>query len=308
MEKKLLIAVDPSVHSLHAIDYAQSFEPAGKNIKCTLFNIQPAISTFLLEEAKTSGKANVELKKIIQQNATAAHRFLSDYKERMVRKGWSAGQIDIITHPKIQGTAKDIIDYGQAGLFDAIVAGRRGITRAQEIFTGSITTNILEHSRLIPVWIVDQSVTLHRILAAVDGSKNALRVVDHLSYILAGTSNIRVTLFHVNAKPKIDAAAFPEGAGTLKKIMAASSRNYIEAFFEAARERFANFGVPEADIETKVAPSSLNIGKSISNEAKRGGYDTVVVGRSGEDRAFFMGSVSRYVIRKLSGCALWLVP
>jgi len=306
MEKKLLIAVDPSIHSQYAIDYALSLHEAGKNLKCTLFNVQPAVSTFLLEEAKTSGKANTELKRIIQHNATSAQRVLSEYKEQMVRKGWDPSHIDVVTHPKMQGTAKDIMDYAQMSLFDAILLGRRGVTRAQEVFTGSVTTNLLEHSRLIPVWVVDKSTAIRHILATVDGSAGAMRMVDHLSFILRDTSGIRVTLFHVTSKPNLECPI--EDTASFEKIWNECGRLHIETFCTEAKKRFSESGLEDARVEVKVAPKSLQVGKAILNEAKKGNYDTVVVGRSGEERAFFMGSVSRYVLRKLGGFALWLVP
>lgn len=308
MEKKLLIAVDASLHSQYAVSYTQSLDPTGKNIQCTLFNVQPAISSFLMEEAKTSGKANAELKKVIQKNAAEAHRFLSEYKEKMTRNGWEAGHIDMVSHPKMQGAAKDILDYAQKGLFDAIVAGRRGVTRAQELFTGSVTTNLLEHSRLTPVWVVDKSIAIHRILAAVDGSKSAFRAVEHLSLILSNLANVHVTLFYVNVKPSLGMDFIPEEAGDFQKILATAGKHHIDIFFTAAKERFATDGLSESQVETKIGPAALQVGKAIVNEVKKDGYDTVVVGRTGEENRFFMGSVSRYVLRKLSDCAVWLVP
>ena len=44
-----------------------------------------------------------------------------------------------------------------------------------------------------------------------------------------------------------------------------------------------------------------------SLEVKKGDYGTVVVGRRGVNRAFFMGSVSKYVLNHTEGRALWVV-
>jgi hypothetical protein len=41
--------------------------------------------------------------------------------------------------------------------------------------------------------------------------------------------------------------------------------------------------------------------------ALKGNYETVVIGRRGINKAFFMGSVSRYIINRISNRSLWIV-
>ena len=54
--------------------------------------------------------------------------------------------------------------------------------------------------------------------------------------------------------------------------------------------------------------STLNIGKTIVDEAEKGDFGTVVIGRKGANNSFFTGSVSRHVLINASNCAVWLVP
>ncbi len=56
-----------------------------------------------------------------------------------------------------------------------------------------------------------------------------------------------------------------------------------------------------------VGKRTMDLGKAILDEAKKGKYGTVVIGRRGVDRAFFMGSVSRHVLDKISERAVWVV-
>jgi nucleotide-binding universal stress UspA family protein len=39
----------------------------------------------------------------------------------------------------------------------------------------------------------------------------------------------------------------------------------------------------------------------------KGNFGTVVIGRRGINKAFFMGSVSRYIINRISNRSLWIV-
>lgn len=308
MEKKILLAVDGSIHSKHAIQYAVRMSSVVKDFTCTLLHVQPSISQFLLDEARTDFKAQDELKKVIRRNAEDARSMLEKYKAQMVRMGIADKRIDMATQPRLLGLAKDILERAQEGLYDAIVVGRRGLSRAQKAFMGSVTGKLVEHSRVIPVWMVDGNVTSTRIIVAVDGSEYSLRAVDHLSFMVGENPNISVTLFHVMPRFRnccvID---FDEKEADIQKVIAKGDKRCIDRFYVHAREKFKQAGIQEKQIEVKVTKRTVNVGKAIVDEAKRGNYGTVVIGRRGASKAFFMGSVSRYVLERISNRALWLV-
>lgn len=50
------------------------------------------------------------------------------------------------------------------------------------------------------------------------------------------------------------------------------------------------------------------VSTAIFDEVRTGVYGTVVIGRRGERKAFFMGSVAMRLVQKVSGQALWAVP
>lgn len=173
---------------------------------------------------------------------------------------------------------------------------------------GSTSASLLSHSMVVPVWIVDGKVESTRIMVAVDGSENSLRAVDHLSFMVAGNPEIKVTLFHVVPKFR-DYQTFniKEEESVLHQIIARHERQYIQDFFVRARQRLNDAGIKNSQIEVKVTRPSLHLGKRIMDEARKGNYGTVVIGRRGVSKAFFLGSASKYVIDRISGRAIWLV-
>lgn len=309
MEKKVLLAVDDSLHAKNAIAYAVRVGAVARNLSYTLFHVQPGISQFLLDEARTSSQANAELKKVIRKNAADALAILEKFKEQMVRSGVDAARIELETKPKALGRAKDIIERGQQGLFDAIVVGRRGLTRTQKLLMGSLTANLVEHSRVIPLWVVDGEVSSPRIILAVDGSESSLRAVDHLSFMLGGMPpQSKITLFHVIPRAAdYCVIRFDDRASDIDAVVTQGDRRCVDQFYAHALKKFKEAGIAEAQIQLKTHGRTANVGKAILAEARKGDYGTVVIGRRGVSRAFFMGSVSRYVVEKLSGRALWLV-
>jgi nucleotide-binding universal stress UspA family protein len=308
VEKKILLAVDGSIHSRHAVQYAVRISSVVKDFTCTILHVQPSISQFLLDEARTDFKAKAELKKVIRRNAEDAQGMLEKYKAQMVRMGIADKGIDVVTQPRLLGLAKDILQRAQEGLYDAIVVGRRGLSRVQKAFMGSVTAKLVEHSRVIPVWMVDGDVTSTRIIMAVDGSECSLRAVDHLSFMIGQNQNVSVTLFHVMPRfSNYCVIDFDEKETDIQQVIAQGDKRCIDSFYTHAQKKFKEAGIQEKQVEIKVTKRAVNVGKAILDEAKKGNYGTVVIGRRGASKAFFMGSVSRYILDRTSNRALWLV-
>jgi nucleotide-binding universal stress UspA family protein len=308
MEKKILLPVDDSIHSRNAIHYAVRISSEVKNLTYTLYHVQPSISHFLLEEAKTDELRQMDLNHLAQKNEHVSRALLEKSKKSMTDLGVYSGHIQVVTQPRKLGRAKDIIEYAQQGHYDAIIVGRRGISRLQETFAGSITSNLLEHSRIIPVWVIDGHVTSTRIMIAVDGSESSLRAVDHLCFMTAGNADIAITLFHVVPRfSDFCPIAIEETTDKIDKILIQGNKRCIDHFYALALQRFKEAGFQDNQIHLKMVERLYNIGGAIVEEARAGDYGTVVVGRRGGGNAFFMGSVSRSVLGKSANCALWVV-
>jgi nucleotide-binding universal stress UspA family protein len=309
MEKKILLAVDNSRHSRNAIHYAVHVSSFVKNLHYVLFNIQPAISLFLKDEAKKSLTVKSQLENVVKKNKEAALELLENYKAEMVQMGIVSDRIETVTRTRKLGLGKDIIDFGQNGNFDAIVIGRRGLSRLQEMYLGSVTSNVLEHSRVIPVWLVDGDVNATEILVAIDGSESSLRTIDHVSFMISNNPDVRLTLLHVtnNARNYCGIDLDEESIPDLKEIVALGDKACIEQFYPLAKKKFKDAGISQDQIEMKTVKGGRQVGKIILDFALKGNYGTVVIGRRGINKAFFMGSVSRYIINRISNRSLWIV-
>jgi len=308
MEKKILLVVDGSTHSTHAVEYAVRISSVVQNLTYTLFHIQPTISQYLLDEAKTDLRAKSQLKKLASKNAKISRGILEKHKSQMVRMGIGAKRIETVTRQKVLGVCKDILDCAQQGLYDAILVGRRGLSRLEQTFMGSTTAALVEHSSVIPVWVVDGDVQSMAVMLSVDGSKASLRAVDHLTFMLGGNEDMKITMFHVT--PTLGnycVIDFDEEESEAGEVIARGAKQCIDHFYAQAQKKFRQAGFQENQIALKVVKRTIDVGKAIVGEAKKGDYGTVVVGRRGVNEAFFMGSVSRYVLDKTSGRALWVI-
>ncbi len=308
MEKKILIVVDGSIHSTHAVTYAVRVSSVVKELSYTLFHVQPSISQYLLDEAETDLKAKADLQKLLRKNAKLAHGILEKHKSRMVGMGISEERIETRTQQKVLGVSKDILDRAQQGLYDAILVGRRGLTRLQKTFMGSTTAKLVEHSTLIPVWVVDGDVESMKVMLAVDGSESSLRAVDHLSFMIGGNKKVHITLFHVTPSlVNYCIIDFNEKHSDAGEVIARGAKRCVDHFYAQAQRKLKEAGIQDNQVELKAVKRTVDVGGAIVGEARKGDYGTVVVGRRGVDGAFFMGSVSRYVLDKMAGRAVWVV-
>jgi nucleotide-binding universal stress UspA family protein len=310
MQKKVLVSVDDSRHSRYALQYAAQASSFIPQLHYVLFHVQPMISLFLQDEAKKNMKTKIELEKLLKKNDESARRLLGEFKAEMVRMGVNEDRIEVATRLRKTGVAKDILEHSQENQYDAIVIGRRGLSRLQEMFSGSASANIVEHSQVVPVWLVAGKVEGSKLMLAVDGSDASLRAVDHISFLLSGNTDIRLTLLHVTRKARdyCEVNFDDEPSAELEEIVSRDDKACFDQFYGHALQKFKNSGISESQLEATTVKGGANTGKIILEAAEKGNYGTLVIGRRGIDKAFFMGSVSRTILNKASDRAIWLVP
>ena len=310
MEKKILMAVDDSIHSNQSLRYATKMFSGSKDVTFTLFHEQPMISQYLVQEARTNSKAYASLKKVITKNTAEAQMLIEKQKEWMIKKGVSDKRIEMVAPQRMLGRSQDILEYARKGLYDAIVVGRRGLSRIQKTFMGSTSAELLEKADVVPVWMVDGKVTSQRILVAVDGSESSYRALDHVGSMLFENAETTYCLFHVSQKAEhIDALSYAKDDLDIQAIVAKSTKRMMGEFFVAAEQKLKDVGISADRVDIITKPKrKTSVGKMILAEADKGKFGTVVVGRRGADRAHYFGSVSRYVTQRITDRALWLVP
>ena len=309
MNKKILIGVDGSIHARHAVKYAAELYQSLRDVSYSVIHIQPTISRYLVEEAEKTADGKVKLEKIHKKNHEKALELLSECRETLIRLGVKSGDIEQVTHPRRYGVAMDLLDYAEKENVCALLVGRRGISYVTEMMLGSVTSELLTHTKLIPIWIVDNQVQSRNIVVAVDGSPGSLRAVDHVSFVQAGSKFDKITFLHIIPKLSdfcpVEPVKKDEEMDTLIKT---SDQKCIDDFYSQAIKILQRAGYSQDDIEFKRFEHRWFIGKALVEEAKKLNAGTIVIGKSGSGQADHIGKVARYVVNKTVNCAIWLVP
>ena len=314
----VLIAVDGSRPSLHAVDYVVSLTGLIPDLRFVLLYILPQPPLFYTAEAKTDGQMRTKLKKLEQANREKAEEILGKARQHLLDHHIEPDRVETKMHKRHSGLAKDIINQIELGSYDALVVGRRGLTRAQELFMGSVSNQLVQHASGAPLWIIDGKVTKPKLLVAVDGSEASLRAVDHVAFMLGSNPEAEVDFLHVVPKLQTYCAVDFSGhddhwaglQGDIDSIEQEFRREddvCINDFLLQAVRILQQAGFSQERIKIDERETTLGIARTIINTAVEGGYGTIVIGRRGLGHSSFLGSVSDRVIRRAGDLAVWLV-
>ena len=310
MRKKIMIAVDQSVHSRNAMAYAVQVAEVLGDVDFDLYHVQPVVSSYLTEEARKDSDAKDLLERVCERNRQAAEAFLEDCRKEMAERAKGACRIGIVTRQWRQGVARDITLAAENGAYDALVVGRRGITGLQELFMGSVTSNLLTCAKTIPLWVVDGHPRPGGVLVAVDGSPASLRGVDHAAHMLSEGNSTDIGF--VNIVPRLgdfcELETEPDGSDVLANALTVSNEKCLADFSRKAYAILENAGIEKDRVSFFNVKQKLFTGKAVLKVFQEKGYGSLVVGKSGFGNSPNMGRVATYLVQKLSNGAVWMVP
>jgi len=83
----------------------------------------------------------------------------------------------------------------------------------------------------------------------------------------------------------------------------------MDNVFRLAKEDLTNAGIDPNRIHVKLIPLQKDVALDIISEAKKRGFNTIVVGRKGHSiiAEVFLGSVSNKIVHHAHDCTVWVV-
>ncbi len=158
---------------------------------------------------------------------------------------------------------------------------------------------------------------MRKLLIAFDGSDCGLSAVDYVGMQFSGLSDITITIFHVlpNIPPNLwdDGHILSHGEREERKRVVEkwleNQRLRMEPLFAKAKQTLIDRGIKSDQIATKTKSDVADVADSILEEARTGGYTTLVVGRCGltHKERFFTGSTTTAIINRGAGLAICIV-
>lgn len=316
-DRRVLVPVDGSENSMKTVSYLADTLPP-KGVEVVLFHIMTKVpeSFWDLEKEPAYHYRIADVREWETQQAKAIEKFMKKASEKFLSQGFPQEAIRIKQEERRLGIARDIIEETQRG-YDAVAVGRRGLSEIKDLVMGSIANKLVEKLSHVPIWIVDSERQGGKILIALDTSDAAMMAVDHVAKMIGGMQRFQVTLFHAFRGVNIFRQLIEKSGGgdrlgigleTVNDEFDEISRD-IEPVFEEAERRLVRAGMSSAQIGRKIKKGVSTRGGAIVDEAERGDYGTIVVGRRGLSRVqeFFMGRVSNKVVHLARDKTVWVV-
>jgi len=156
----------------------------------------------------------------------------------------------------------------------------------------------------------------NRVLIALDSSEGAWRAVEYVAKTFGPSPGVEVTLLHVlsGLPPAFwdDGHILSEAERGVRTRMIAGWQKEQEkqwnSLVNKAKKQLKDAGMAGA-VTGKFQPKYFDVAEDILNEARTGGFDTIVMGRRGLGKAtsLLLGSITAKVVQAAKGCAVTVV-
>ncbi|MGW8195815.1 MAG: hypothetical protein ACWGOX_16290 [Desulforhopalus sp.] len=202
MKLHFLVSISSVTESLYGVRFLCSFLGSYSDCDVTLFHIH----------APAQKKSSAVLQSMWDEPGVPSVATLDASASKALRTSrqlLQAGNINInaVTAKTVRekyGKIRDILTEGANGLYDAIILGKRATYALQWMFerpADQTAQELIRHAALrSPLWNCNEpEEDREHVLLCLDGSESALRMADHVGYILSFVLHHHVTLFHVSS-------------------------------------------------------------------------------------------------------------
>jgi nucleotide-binding universal stress UspA family protein len=312
-EKHILIGIDGSPGSHEALNYIGLVFANNPSVHINLLHILPPVPPLFTErssdlrELQHIQNAAAKFEKECRERAAA---IMEDAENILTQYNINKEKLCFLVRPRATGLAREFLSMERSAIYDAIVLGRRGMSRIEELFLGSLTNNILQLAKKVTICVVDGKIQSKKLLVPIDNSPNARRALHNAAWLSAGSAFTEVTVLHVI--PSFFPKEIKEKSVESEKVEAPFRERLVNDAKELltnAKEILIGEGVPEDSIKTHLETKSPRVARSILKFAKNQNYHSIMIGRRGISRAeqFFFGSVSNKIIQQAQNMAVWVV-
>lgn len=311
---RILLALDGSDQSFEAARYvSQFFLPS--RLDLVLFHVSSKIpeSFWDIEKSPTYKEQLAPVAAWSKQEETKIQEFMEKAHRMFIDGGVTEDSVKIHIEEKKVGIARDILHKAQTSC-DLVVVGRWGISKLKDLVWGGVANKLIGHLVHCPLCVVGGWPRTGKILVALDTSEEAKRTVDFVGAMIKG-KDWEVTFFHVIREDYFTSPRYQtsfvlhkEWEGKVRKKFHEAEKSIVTVY-EEGMKRLEKAGVNPDLIATKTVSGVASRAKAIVDEARKGDFGTIVVGRRGLSRVeeFLMGRVSNKVLQLAKEMAVWVV-
>lgn len=309
-KKKILLTVDGSDESLAVVRYvSEAVQPAGSEI--LVYQVISKVPEVFWD----LGKDPAWLPKIeaVREYEKKQESFAVGFMNKAVNlfkdAGFKPGSVATRIGVQHEGIARDIVAEAKVGGYEVVVIGRGKSASAPGTPLGGVASKILGTSPTPTVWLVGGRPGSDKVLVAMDSSDNSLKAVTHAGQMFNHGKNT-FTLFHAIRGISVSMEGmediFPE---SYRQRLLEDAESEIRPALKRGELALIKMDIAPDRITTKIVTGVRSRAAVIVEEATKGGYGTIIVGRRGvsEVADFSMGRVTNKLTQLAKDQSLCIV-
>jgi nucleotide-binding universal stress UspA family protein len=305
---KILLAVDGSDASLNAVRHIS--QVCSRHCQIVLFHVlsdvPEAFKDLKGEEFINARQFPIETWRELR--GTFIKNFMEKARAVLIDAGFESKAVEVSVPDLKSGIARDIHNESLRG-YAALVVGRTGVSKIEDISLGSVASKLAEVTRHIPIIVVGAHPDSKKILLALDGSRGSMRAVKFVGAVV-DPRTCELMLCHVVRPLNIQYLSTRERLVSKheKEWIDVNQRKIVPVLIEA-KKQLMRAGVSAEKLSTVILTDERSRAAAIVKAAAAGGYDTIAMGRRGltSVEAFKTGRVCRKILHFAFRPALWIV-
>jgi nucleotide-binding universal stress UspA family protein len=310
--KAILVPVDGSEQSFETIRYAGKIV-APRETGITLFHvISPDPRSFLDFQRDPPSEHTTKINQVRKKNI---EKFLEKASAAFHQQGIPPKNIKRVIQARERGIARDILSEALRG-YDAVVIGRWRYKAMENQIMGGTANKIVNNLYNSPVWLVGARHSPGKVLIAMDSSAGAMRAFNYAQKMLLGSPT---DILLCSVIRKLDSPSgetdqqvpMPEYTDWRKQAQDKLKRaeEEMQSRFIACVKQLKQARGDAIRVRSKIVTGLPSRAEGIVTEARRGGYDTLIMGRRGRSdvRQYAMGQVCQKVLTMATDMAVGIV-
>ncbi len=311
-DNRFLVALDGSVHSMAAAQYAASFLPLGKT-RIVLWNVFNKIPDSLWDLGKGPNaylKSQIQLLKTLEQKEKSHLMAFMEFARRVfLDAGFSHEKVKVCIQERKKGAARDIMAESENG-YEGVVIGARGYGRIQDLAIGNVAMKLVCGLNQLSLCVVAGTPNPSKILLCYDGSEGANKATLYLPRLINQEKQHRVMLFNVQRHLTLPGPGRLHQCGLINDGNLTEERRLLmESIMLEEKRALVKSGIDPGIVRLKIKSGAGSRAEAIIREASENGYGTVMVGRKGLSKIeeFCIGQVSHKLLQLARDKAIWIV-
>lgn len=281
MDRKIFVPVDGSIYSFNALSYLSYLFTDLEGIHVHLHCVVPAGPLPVAKEWMNELDLMSSISPQARKRMVAAKRFMEEAVLQLGRRGIAPKQVSTCVALSQRDVAGDIMYEARKGNYDALVIGRRGVGKIEEMVMGiSVSAAVTGKCYDMPIWVVDGRVNSRRFLLPVDETFNSLKAADHLGFILQDNPYTEINLFHFaatfGAEKNADRASLNDKWG---EEWCGKHLDRADSVYHAPEQMLVERGVSPTKIHRLEEQKGIGASKHIIQQSVLHGQGTIVIGR-----------------------------